>query len=209
VALAFDTFFNFAANPDMKKFLCLTFTTLCVTIAFGQRQGIGLRIGDPLGLTYKKYYNRGVQALEFGLGTTGAGWHQQYYRNSFKAIDRFDDFSYRSHIVQSTMYLQMRYLVNNKIVFQGMEGEWNWYWGFGLMMKTAKVRYTYADQSTPQVTASSSYVDVDFGPEGIIGMEYTFEDLPLSVFGETSLMLEVVNRFGFRPYGGAGIRYNF
>jgi hypothetical protein len=190
----------------MRKIIFLiSFLVIC-TSAFAQRQAIGLRVGDPVGLTYKKYFGRGIKALEFGLGTTGAGWHESYYRNTFKHIGRFDGYNYRSHVVESTIYLQARYLVNNEIVFQGMEGDWNWYWGFGAVLKTARIQYRYQDNGT---FFTRDYNDIDFGPEGIIGMEYKLEGVPINVFGETSLMLEIINRVGLRPYGGVGIRYIF
>ena len=53
------------------------------------------------------------------------------------------------------------------------------------------------------------YNDIDIGPEGMIGMEYTFEDVPITVFGEVSLMLELVDRVTLRPFTGVGARYRF
>jgi hypothetical protein len=51
--------------------------------------------------------------------------------------------------------------------------------------------------------------DFDFGPEGIFGAEYTFEDVPVTLFAETSLQLELVDRLTLRLFAGTGARFNF
>lgn len=174
---------------------------------FSQKQGIGIRLGDPVGITYKQYLLHD-RAVEFGLGSAAPGWHHGYYRNSFESRDAYQDYRYTSHRVQSILFLQGRYLLHNDIYVQNMEGKWDWYWGVGAMLKVAKVSYKYQDIDPP-FDSSDDYSDIDFGPEGIIGMEYTFQDVPVSVFGEVSLLLELVNRLTLQPYGGVGARYNF
>lgn len=45
---------------------------------------------------------------------------------------------------------------------------------------------------------------------GIIGLEYIFEEVPLSIFADLNLFLEVYrNPYNIHPQGGIGIRYNF
>ncbi|MBT1703604.1 hypothetical protein [Chryseosolibacter indicus] len=191
----------------MKKVLTLFLFFSTVIIGVAQDQGIGLRLGDPLGVTYKKYFGD-TRAIEFGLGSTGFGSHRSYYRNSFDSRSKYDDYRYRSHRVESTVYLQARYLLHYGIDVQGLEGKWDWYWGVGGMLKVAKVRYRFFDD-VPPFEDTDTRTDIDFGPEGIIGMEYTFQDVPISVFGEISLLLEIVDRVTLRPFGGVGVRYNF
>lgn len=189
----------------------LSFAFLFFIITSGavnaQDQGIGLRLGDPMGLTYKKYLDRS-HAIELGFGTAGPGWDDAYYRNSFDARDKYEAYRYRSHRVSNTLYLQARYLLHNPIHVQDLEGKWDWYWGLGGVLKISKVRYHY-DKSEPPFDDYDVYNDLDFGPEGIIGTEYTFQGIPLTVFGEVSLMLEIVDRIALQPFGGAGVRYNF
>lgn len=191
----------------MKKVIVLLSFVLSFFAVAAQDQGIGLRIGDPTGVTYKKYL-RNSKAIEFGLGSAGPAWHHNYYRNSFGDRDSFNDYRYRTHTVQSTVYLQGRYLLHNDINIQGMQGEWDWYWGVGAVLKVARVKYFF-DNDTPPFNETEIHNDIDFGPEGIAGMEYTFEGIPLTVFGEISLMLEIVDRVTIRPLSGAGARYRF
>ncbi len=185
-------------------FLATTFS------AFGQKQGIGLRIGNPLGLTYKRYLPNS-RAFEFGIGTAPAGWNKNYYKNSFYDLDQYEDYrSYRSHKVNSTIYFQARYLFQYNIPVEGMVGKLGWYWGAGALLKFAGVEYKYQENDAPGPDAEDTRTDIDFGPEGIAGMEYTFDDIPLTIFGEVSVLLEFADRpLTFRAFAAAGARFNF
>jgi hypothetical protein len=190
----------------MRSVLVILFLAAAVS-AFAQKQGIGLRVGNPLGLTYKRYMSND-RALEFGIGTAAPGWNKNYYKNSFNDLDRYDDFIYRSHTVNSSVYLQGRYLFQYDIPVEGMVGKLGWYWGGGAMLKFATVTYKYELPNDAQ--ESDKRTDIDFGPEGIAGMEYTFDDIPLTVFGDVSVLLEFADRpLTFRAFAGAGARFNF
>jgi len=181
----------------------------CCSISHAQKHAIGLRLGDPMGITYKNYISK-TQSAEFILGSAPANWHWNYYQNSFHHYSQFDNDRYISHEVLSTIYLQARYLLNYDIQIDGMIGKLDWYWGLGALLKTASVRYHFQDISGNVPAESETKHDFDFGPEGIIGLEYRFADIPLSVFGETSLMIELLDRPGaVRVFGAAGVRYNF
>jgi hypothetical protein len=191
----------------MKKVMVLLSMVFCFLMTSAQDQSIGLRIGDPTTITYKKYFNRN-KAIEFGIGSAGPAWHHTYYRNSFESHDAFNNYKYRSHSVQSSLYLQGRYLLHNNIYVQGLEGKWDWYWGMGGVLKMASVKYKFDNDVAPY-NETNVYHDVDFGPEGILGMEYTFKDVPITVFAELSAMIEIIDRVTFQPFSGAGARYRF
>jgi hypothetical protein len=191
----------------MKKVIVLLSLVFCFFAAAAQDQGIGLRLGDPTAITYKKYFNK-TRAIEFGIGSASTAWRYKYYRNSFESHDPFNDYRYRSHQVQSTLCLQGRYLLHNDIYVQGLEGKWDWYWGVGGVLKFAKIKYRF-ENDEPPFNESDIYNDIDFGPEGIIGMEYTFKDVPITVFGEVSIMVEIIDRVTMQPFSGAGARYRF
>jgi len=193
----------------MKKVISVIIVLAMCHLIYGQRktQGIGLRLGDPSGLTYKKYLDK-VHAVEFGIGSSGPGWHHAYYQNSFESINAYESHRYRSHQLKSALYIQGRYLLHSEIFVEGMEGKWDWYWGLGGVLKFANVRYNYIP-SDGTVEQTDYYNDLDLGPEGIAGMEYTFEDIPLTIFGEVSLMVEFLNRVTLQPFAAAGLRYRF
>lgn len=192
----------------MKKVITLLCIIMCCSlITIAQHRGIGIRLGEPTGITYKKYLPRN-KAVEFGIGSAGPAWHHNYYRNSFDSRNDYNNYKYRAHKVQSIVFFQGRYLLHNDIYIQGMEGKLDWYWGIGGVLKIASVKYTF-QEDVPPFNGSDVYSDIDLGPEGIGGMEYTFKDVPLTAFGEVSLMLEIVDRPALRPFSAVGIRYNF
>ncbi len=191
----------------MKKVASLLFFLCYFAVAQGQDRAIGLRFGDPTGISYKKYLPR-HKAVELGLGTSTIGWHQQYYRNAFRDFDKFEPYEYSDHQVSGTLYLQAKYLVQYDIEIEGMIGSLQWYWGGGALLKLSKINYRYTDPSNE--IFRDVHTDVDIGPEGILGMEYTFEDVPLTIFGDISLMIEIVDRPGIpRGFSGVGLRYDF
>ena len=191
----------------MKKSFCILLLTLAAVTLHAQKQGIGLRLGEPIGFTYKKYLPNN-RAVEFGLGSAPRNWNSTYYINSFE--DRYKNYDHLSHRVKNTVYLQGRYLIHNNLNTQGIEGKLDWYWGVGLVLKTARVEYRYRDELPPRDNIyRDTRTDIDFGPEIIGGLEYTFEDVPLAVFGELSLQVEITDRQTIRLLGGLGVRYNF
>jgi len=190
----------------LSLFACCIFIFSASEI-FAQHQGIGLRLGEPLGITYKRYLP-GNRAVEFVLGTAPKDWSDNYYTNSFE--DRYDDQDEVNHDVKSVLYLQGKYLFHNPISAEGIEGKFTWYWGPGILLKTARVEYHYRDEARiDNRVYETNRTDVDFGPELVGGIEYTFEDAPIAVFGELELLLELTDRTTFRLLGGVGARFNF
>lgn len=191
----------------MKKIASCVLLSLLFFSAYSQDRGIGIRLGNPMGISYKKYLPR-HKAVELGIGTGYSSWYPHYYENSFNDFDRYEGYDYISHDVRSSIYLQGRYLLHNDIHIEGMMGKLEWYWGIGGLMKFAQIDYRYRDVG--DVVVRGRRTDIDIGPEGILGMEYTFEQVPLTIFGEFSLMIEIVDRpAALRGFSGVGVRYNF
>src|SRR5690606_26981676 len=192
----------------MKKivFLFLAFMAGSA-VTWAQKQSLGLRMGDPIGLTYKKYTHTN-KAIEFILGTAPPGWRSDYYQNSFYEYSKYDGFTYRSHKLRNPVYLQARYLLHYDIPVEGMEGKLEWYWGLGGMLKFGKIEYRYHDGPPGNNPGTDTRNTLDFGPDGIGGVEYTFEDIPLNVFGEVSLLLEIADRpLTLQMFGAVGARF--
>ena len=186
------------------------FVLMCFSnSAYTQDRSLGLRIGTPLGISYKAYV-QSAHAVEFIIGTAPGGWNARYYEKSFHKYRDFENYSYMSHHVKSTVYLQGRYLFQYNIPVDGMVGKLDWYWGAGAMLKFAGVQYQYHTNDPPNNNYYDNVTDVDFGPEFMGGMEYTFEDVPITLFGEVSVLIELVNRpFVFRGFAGVGGRLRF
>lgn len=197
----------------MKRIAIIAFFNLAVMgMSFSQTQSIGLRLGEPTAVVYKNYLNyRGTKgtAFEFGLGTASSSWSNGYYRNSFDDRSAYNGYRYTSHRVSGVVYFQGRYLLNYQIPIQGVEGRFDWYWGLGALLKLANVKYYYQNDLPPFQPLTDSRTDIDFGPEGIFGAEYKFERVPITLFAEFSLMLELADRIGARGFVGTGARYMF
>ncbi|MEM7108138.1 MAG: hypothetical protein AAF519_07915 [Bacteroidota bacterium] len=193
---------------NLKAIICLIGLLYLSNLAAAQRydQGIGLRIGDPFGVSYKQYGHNRV-ALEFTLGTTSRNRHGAYYKDKFKSINDFDRFNYSDHTVNFTLAAQGRYLLHYSFP-ANVEGRLDWYGGIGAHLRISTLEYAYFDES--ESLAFEQRTNFDLGPEGVLGMEYEFQDYPIVGFGEFSLLAELVDQpFKFRLFAAVGVRYGF
>jgi len=196
----------------MKKIL-LSVSLIVGLVCIGKQvcaqtydQGIGVRIGDPFGITYKSYFNNKA-AIEFTLGTTSANRHGSYHKRSFNNRNKFDSYRYVDHLVDYTVAIQGR-VVWHESFPANVEGRLDWYWGIGGHLRYSDIDYSFFDQL--DILRRESDTNFDIGPEGILGMEYEFLDYPIVGFGEVSLMGEIIdNPLRFRLFGAIGIRYAF
>jgi hypothetical protein len=188
--------------------LCIAGLFLFVQGAQAQRynQGMGIRIGDPFGASYKIYLQQ-RRAVEFVVGTVSRNNHSSYYRDTFKNLDKYEDNLYSAHDVKFTLAMMGRYLFHESFPAR-VEGRLDWYYGGGLQLRLSTIEYQYFD--TQKNIYRDNHTNIDLGPEAILGMEYELQDIPLVAFGEVSLLMEVVDRpLNFRIFGAFGLRYAF
>src|SRR5690606_37792838 len=91
--------------------------------------------------------------------------------------------------------------------FDISEGTLFAYGGAGLQLRTVGVDYYYLEEylTNSMIPSHEKRTNVDFGAEGFIGSEYFFDGLPMSVFAEVGLFLEILDRPGHvRLQGGIG-----
>lgn len=194
----------------MKKIIL--FFLLCgPSLAFSQEHHLGLRIGEPLSITYKTYLNEQI-SLEGMIGSAAAN-SGQYYRRSFDNNRPFPAALYGSHSSSNGFSFSFRGAYNEDISaeFDIIEGALFAYGGAGLQIRSVRVNYLYTDgTSASYIPLNETRTNIDFGPEGFIGSEYFFEGLPVSAFAEIGLFLELLDRPGhLRLQGGIGARYIF
>jgi hypothetical protein len=170
--------------------------------------GVGIKLGNPNGLTIKKY--SGKMAFELILGRP---YYWGYnYNYTFAHDSRFRDKGYYyDHYegVSNPLSIQLRYLVHND--FSDVQGL-KWYYGIGAQLRTASYYYNYytVDQFGDRQYYRDKVVDLGIGADGILGLEYQFKGLPISVFGDVNLYMEIFRHpFYFTGQGGIGARYNF
>lgn len=180
--------------------------------SYDRNWGIGLRVGDPAGLSVKKY--SGNNAWELNIGRT-AYWGRYSYYDAFYDYDDYELYSkveFHNHWVDRALGIQLHYLWQNDLNLDGLSGL-QWYYGLGGQIKSIAVRYHYKYEDQWGNKHDNFYSTANFinlGLDGIIGLEYTFQTVPLSIFTDINLFVEVYrNLFNIHPQGGIGIRYNF
>lgn len=186
--------------------MSVMFCMLMSFSAIGQKtsQSVGLKAGDPVGITYKRYLP-GNKAFEAVVGAVPRGWYRNYYRDAFE--DDFGNSVYRSHDVEFALALQGRIMWQYDLDEYVPDAEW--YWGVGANLRLVNVDYRYSTGPDFNNNVRSNDTNIDFGPEIFAGGEYFFQDVPLTAFVELGLMLEIVDQVSMRLLGGGGVRYNF
>lgn len=179
--------------------------------------GIGLRLGDPLGISVKKYINNNALELSIGRSYMFNGNARYYdkrfddwYEDWYKDYTHYKDFNYIGYSRTAPISFQLHYLFQKDL--KGVDNL-QWYWGIGAQVRFQKYSYDYRyklDGNPDWFYASERITDLDLGADGVIGLEYTMSDIPLSFFGDVTLFMEVAdNPFAFWFQGGIGARYNF
>jgi hypothetical protein len=101
--------------------------------------------------------------------------------------------------------LQIHHLWHKDLNVEGLQ----WYYGLGGQLKSmsAYYRYKYEDQfgnKYDNVYSTANYINV--GVDGILGLEYTFKEVPISLFTEINLYMEVF-RDPFFVHGQGGLAF--
>jgi hypothetical protein len=109
------------------------------------------------------------------------------------------------------MNIRGAYHENFTADFNIEEGYLLGYAGVGAQLRSVRVNYAYTNPVSSQSGIfRETRNNIDFGPEIFGGGEYYFDDLPINVFAEIGLFMEVINRFGhLRLQGALGVRYIF
>jgi hypothetical protein len=198
----------------VKKLLLLSLF-LCAGLSVFAQQGIGVRLGDPSGISYKKY--NGNTALEFSIGRSHSFNGRGFYNNHFSkwyAKEKFDfaDYHLLSSELSTPLGIHVHYLIHTDWFaseFRGLQ----WYYGFGGTLRFQSFKYMYefkVAENQPWQLAEDKVTDLDIGADAVLGIEYEFEDVPIRVFIDITLFMEIVNDpFRFWPLGGIGGRYMF
>ncbi len=180
--------------------------------AFAQEYEVGLRLGEPYGITFKTPIQQNYSAeVIIGRGSSNA---MQYYRRSFENNRPVSSALYDGQQVSGAFSAQLRMFHEKSLnaEFDIAEGNLMGYFGAGAQFRRVSVTYFYHTPNAVEGVGDfrESRSNVDFGPEGFIGSSYYFETLPLGVFAELGLFMELLDRFGhLKVQGAVGVRYVF
>ena len=196
----------------MKKLFVLLLLTLPLA-GMAQEDGIGLRLGEPFSVTFKKFVDDRF-AFEGMFGRAGAN-SSRYYIRSFDNNRPSPNAFYASHATSAALSFNFRASLHEDIsdFFDIAQGYLLGYAGVGAQLRSVRVDYAYTDPAfagTGPAVFRETRTNLDLGPEVFAGAEYYFDDLPISVFGELGMFMELVDRIGhLRLQGAIGIRYLF
>lgn len=201
----------------LKKMKKLRFLVCALLIGGGvwvqpaqaQEDGVGLRLGEPLSVTYKKFLDE-FFALELMIGSAGPN-SQGYYQRAFERRPTVPNAFYGGHSHTGGFSINLRGMIHEDFTgdFGISEGVLLGYVGAGAQLRSIGVNYLYTDPSiNPNIPLRDRRTNIDFGGEIFGGGEYYFDELPISVFAEVGLFLQVLDRFGhLRLQGAIGVRY--
>lgn len=170
-------------------------------------QGIGIKVGDPLAVTYKLYATSFL-AMEIAVGHGASFLYQKFYETNFSNFPSLDTLNYLSHSVESDFGGQFRLMIHNEI--RSIEGL-DVYLGGGYQFRNAQILYRYNDLANGSTTeVESSRTQFINGPEVFLGLELANFAIPISVFVETNMFFILdLEGLGPRFQAVAGVRYIF
>lgn len=177
--------------------------------------GIGFKLGDPFAFTYKFYPNKHI-GFAIDAGSAASGLYSEFHRENFDQVIEADTLlgdqgiSYISHKVNSEWVLEAKLLFQRDAsdLLKGLQ----WYVGAGWQWRQLDIDYEYllevnfADNEIGIVNETQ----LTMGPTGVIGIEYSYFDIPLAAFLEIESYFDISQNPGWiRLQGGVGLRYVF
>ncbi len=183
--------------------------------------GLGFKLGDPFGATYKYYAGKNFSvALDFGKPASGL--YNRYFREKFEDYGvEFDTLSdnaalnYSSHKVTNDLVgeIKLLYSLDAGKISPGLQ----LYAGVGWQWKSTKLKYFYFyNLRTPNggeianEFRSTDRTRLTMGPQLVLGIEYAYFQIPISAFMEVEFFSDIQADPGWQHFeGGVGLRYVF
>ena len=182
--------------------------------------GVGIRGGNPSGLTLKKY--NGDNAIELSIGRNywfnGSNWYNKHYDYWYDKhyLSNYDALNLDYVRAYTPFAVQLHFLKHKDFKSTGSAdlSGLRYYYGGGLFFGYQRYVYSYYyklnNDPNWYYMDRKDYAYINLGLDGVLGLEYTFEEVPVSIFLDGTLYLELINRpFLIAGFGGIGVRYNF
>jgi hypothetical protein len=177
--------------------------------------GIGIKLGDPVALTYKFYANKHF-AFAADVGKAASGLYNKYYRDAFvtylpDTLNKYQSITYLTHKVTSDWFLETKFLYqwDAEKISKGLQ----LYAGLGWQWRNTTIEYDYNFDDSKNLEGKFGKFSVNrftYGPVVLLGFEYSYFSLPLSAFIEIEMYTDALIDPGYQRFqGGVGIRYVF
>jgi len=175
-------------------------------------QGIGVKFGDPLAISYKFY---ATEHLAFGIdvGKAASALYSNLLREEFNGIPNTDStvLIYEAHDILNHIVFSGRvfYYIEGPKALKGLDA----YIGAGWQVQFIDLEYAYleVDRDPPNLARTRPPIKASYqpmGPDVTLGIEYAYFSLPVSAFLEGTYFFDL--QLGWRRFqGGIGLRYVF
>jgi hypothetical protein len=178
-------------------------------------QAVGIKLGDPVAITYKYYPNK-HWAFAADIGKAASGLYSKYYRKVFNddympdTLTGEETVKYLSHRAITDWYGEAKFLYqwDAEKISPGLQ----LYAGLGLQWRSTKLEYDYIyeDGLFENDLGKFQRSRFTYGPSAIVGFEYSYFSLPLSAFIEIEWFTDALIDPGYNRFqGGVGLRYVF
>jgi hypothetical protein len=176
--------------------------------------GLGFKLGDPFAITYKFYPNKKL-GIAIDAGKASSGLYNRYYISKFDDYIGDADVTYLSHKAKWDIVgeIKLLYHVDASKISPGLQA----YAGVGWEFKNVQLQYSFTyDTSPPSGGTVRNEIDRLYrdrftqGPQVVVGIEYSYFQIPISAFMEVECFQDVAADPGWRKFeGGVGLRYIF
>lgn len=178
-------------------------------------QGLGIKLGDPFAITYKFYFNK-YFSLVADAGKASSGLYSRYYHDKFQDYVKSDtlsegaNFQYLANKIKSDWVgeLKILYAFDAKRISNGLQI----YAGIGVQAKSTQLQYVYLYNNTDMGYRPGQFDRrrITLGQTTVLGIEYSYFNLPISAFMEMELFTDIMRDPGWQRFqGGVGLRYIF
>lgn len=183
--------------------------------------GIGIKLGDPFAITYKYYASKNF-SIAADLGKPASGLYNRYFREKFDEYQDFDTLSDNATVTYLTHKVKTDFIAEIKLLYQfdakKISPGLQFYVGAGWEWRNSRIQYDYLYEREPSITnpepanTAGTVLRNRFtqGVQGVVGIEYSYFQIPLSAFMELEYFTDLQADPGWRRVeGGVGLRYIF
>jgi hypothetical protein len=177
-------------------------------------QGLGIKLGDPVALSYKYYPNK-KWAFGADIGKAASGLYSKYYREAFHTylpdtLTGEESIEFISQRAITDWYAEAKFLYqwDAEKISPGLQ----LYAGLGWQWRSTKLEfdYIYEDGLFENELGKFKRSRFTYGPSAIVGFEYSYFSLPMSAFIEIEWFTDALLDPGYNRFqGGIGLRYIF
>ncbi len=173
-------------------------------------QAIGIKIGDPVSLSFKFYFSERI-ALVADFGRTMSPLYKTPYADLFNDYvpDPSDTLSYDSHKADSDWAGELKFVyhINAARLSKGLR----FYTGLGWQIRDTKLKFQYSTKEPAEpMTLTAMRRHQTQGFVTVLGGEFANFTIPVCLFFEGTVFYDLDRSPGWiRIQGGVRLRYVF